>query len=187
MLSVPHVLGVDSSLTNTGVYQVEIVTNALGKPMGWSASGWCIPTKPGADTGPTGTSKRIKAIVDALEPTIIEADLVVLEGQSSMLKGSSAQTLPWVWGRIVDCVAEHGVRLIVVPPTLRMKYATGKGNAQKDMVLAATLRRWPMLNVSNNDEADALNLAAIGCRDLGFPIDDVPKTHWEPVMKKVSG
>lgn len=51
--------------------------------------------------------------------------------------------------------------------------------------MAATIRRWPQVNVTGNDEADALILAAIGCRQSGVPIDDIPKGHYEPVFKNL--
>jgi len=146
---------------------------------------WTIESKPTLDKTPEGMSNRIAEIINAMEPHIAAADLVALEGQSSFLKGSSAQVLPWLWGRIVDTTTAHATELVIVPPSLRMKYATGKGNAQKDAVLAAAIRRFPDVDISGNDTADAVILAAIGCRHLGLPIDDMPKAQWEPVMAKV--
>jgi crossover junction endodeoxyribonuclease RuvC len=185
--AMPRVLGIDSSLTNSGMCRIAIPEDWGGTPVGsWSADTWCIPSKPGLDKSPAAYSDRISGIIAAMEPHIGAADLVVLEGQSSALKGSSAQTLPWLWGRIVDCTVAHAVELVVVPPAMRIKYATGKGNSQKDLVLAAAIRRFPNLDITGNDVADAVLLAAIGCRYLELPIDDMPKTHWEKVMNKVN-
>jgi hypothetical protein len=59
-----------------------------------------------------------------------------------------------------------------------MKYATGKGMIAKDAVLAAVVRRYVGIDVTCNDEADALILAAMGARHLGQPIEDsLPLTH----------
>ncbi|GMA22268.1 hypothetical protein GCM10025864_44320 [Luteimicrobium album] len=44
-------------------------------------------------------------------------------------------------------------------------------------MLAAVIRRHPTVDITGNDEADALILAAMGARHLGHPIDDVPATH----------
>ena len=71
-----------------------------------------------------------------------------------------------------------GVTVLPVAPTVRAKYATGKGNASKDAVLAAAVRRYPDIDITGNDIADAVILMAIGCRLLGKPIDDpMPATH----------
>ncbi|NUS59160.1 MAG: hypothetical protein HOV66_30530, partial [Streptomycetaceae bacterium] len=71
------------------------------------------------------------------------------------------------WGHEVVEVTTGGVK----------KYATGKGNAGKDEVLAAVVRRYPDVEVSNNNEADALVLRAMGCDHLGQPLAVVPQTH----------
>jgi crossover junction endodeoxyribonuclease RuvC len=184
------ILGIDSSLTNSGMCRVSIDQLAVGGPDSpantWTTDTWCIPSKPGVDRGATGMSNRIAEIIAAMEPHIAAADLVVLEGVSFASTSSSGHALHWLWGRIVDCTQEHAVELLVMPPSLRSHYATGKGNSAKDIVLAATIRRWPTVEFEGNDEADALLLAAIGCRYLGTPIDDVPRAHWEKVMKKAN-
>lgn len=183
----PRILGIDSSLTSTGVCRVYVETVALGTIPPWSAQTWRVTSTPSVDRSPGGMSLRISRIIEALEPCIAAADLIMLEGQSSRLKGSSAQTLPWLWGRIVDTVVAHRVHLKIVAPSQRIKYATGKGNSQKDAVLAAAIKRWPTVDIDGNDTADALVLAAVGCRYLGMPIDNLPQSHWEPVMKKGLG
>src|SRR5690606_38220704 len=67
----------------------------------------------------------------------------------------------------------------VVAPTPLKKYVTGRGNASKDEVLAAAIRRWPDAAINGNDEADAYALRAMGLDHLGHPVADVPKTHRE--------
>lgn len=56
-------------------------------------------------------------------------------------------------------------------------YATGRGNGlEKDQVLLATARRHPEVDIQNNDQADALNLALIGARLIGKPVDgEIPE------------
>jgi Holliday junction resolvasome RuvABC endonuclease subunit len=67
-----------------------------------------------------------------------------------------------------------------------MQYATGKGNAQKDHVLAAAIRLWPDVAITGNDTADALILAAIGCRTLNLSIDAVPLSHYGKFIERVA-
>jgi crossover junction endodeoxyribonuclease RuvC len=66
-----------------------------------------------------------------------------------------------------DLVAE-------VPPATLKKYICSRGNAPKDQVLAAASKRYPHIDITGNDVADAVVLAAIGARHLGFPIEESP-------------
>lgn len=176
-----RVIGIDSSLTSSGLCVVR--DPDLLPPI---IECWCVESKPSLDRTPIGMSKRLSRILGDIEPEIAGADVVGLEGLSYASKGTAAQVLPWLWGRIVDLCVVHEVPLVVVPPASRMKYVTGKGNAAKDAVLAAAIRRWPNVDIQGNDTADALIVAAIVCRQRGFPIDDLPRTYWEPVMKKIA-
>lgn len=83
-----------------------------------------------------------------------------------------------LWWFIYRAAAVRGIPVIAPTTNQRMQYATGKGNAQKDIVLAAALRRWAAVDLQGNDEADALILAAIGARLMGLPIDSVPTSHY---------
>src|SRR5690606_1478975 len=71
----------------------------------------------------------------------------------------------------------------IVSPTSLKKYVTGRGNASKDEVLAAAIRRWPDAAINGNDEADAYALRAMGLDHLGHPVADVPKTHRDALAK----
>ena len=83
-----------------------------------------------------------------------------------------------VWWLVTDAIAAscYGFPTIV-PPTVRAKYATGNGNAGKDEVLAAVIRRWPHAPVENNDQADAFVIAAIAAHLDGHPLSDMPDSH----------
>lgn len=69
--------------------------------------------------------------------------------------------------------------LVIVPPSTRMKYATGKGNAKKDIVLGYCLKKWGIdfLDEAGADDlADAYVIGRVAHHfDLakrGFPLDD---------------
>jgi Holliday junction resolvasome RuvABC endonuclease subunit len=66
----------------------------------------------------------------------------------------------------------YGQEAVVVAPTQRAKYASGKGNASKDTVLLAVAARYPSVGVTDNNQADALVLAAMGARHLGHPVEE---------------
>lgn len=65
-----------------------------------------------------------------------------------------------VYGGIVaqlTAVAEElSIPYRAIPVGTIKKLATGKGNASKDMMLAAARQRWPSAELKRDDEADAL-------------------------------
>ena len=86
--------------------------------------------------------------------------IVAIEGaQFATSKDTSAHRRAGLWWRTVDLITDAGFVVVEVPPSTLKKWATGKGNASKDMVLASAVRRWPQ--VTQNDEADAAWLADI--------------------------
>ena len=59
-------------------------------------------------------------------------------------------------GEILKFSEEYGVPATAFPVGTIKKKATGKGNANKEKMLAAAQERWPQLNVDSFDQADAL-------------------------------
>lgn len=191
VVGVPYVCGLDLSLTSSGVAVVHVAPNhpAVTSPCIFDAKVGTVTTKPGDDKSYKAMSERIATIVDRLRPAIERADLVVMEGPSLASVHGQSHTRAWLWGKVYDACVMHesmtGAKTLVVAPAQRMRYATG-GSAAKDVVMAAAIKRWPTVDITSNDTADAMVLAAIGCRYLGFPIDAAPKTHWESVMAKLN-
>lgn len=177
-----HVLGIDPSLTSTGLCGVDVTPEGAQH-----VSCRTVTSKPPPEKTYRAASDRIDGIVTHIRVAARGAHLVVIEGPSFASKFGQTHTRDWLWGRIYDmCARELDKPVLVVSPTQRMKYATGRGNAQKDAVLAAAIKRWPDVDITGNDTADALILAAIGCRSLSLPIDEVPQSYWEPVMAKLA-
>lgn len=183
----PRFLGIDSSLTSSGMCRIiaDVANPFEGAVTPPAIDVWRIESRATADKSAAAMSGRITEIINAMEPEIRAADVVGLEGLSGFIKGSAAQVLPWLWGRIVDTCIAAATPLVIVPPSLRCKYITGKGNAAKDSVLAAAIRKWPQVEITGNDEADALVIAAIISRGKGVPIDDIPDGQSAPVLAKV--
>lgn len=103
-----------------------------------------------------------------------------IEGPSIGSKNAAAaHDRSGLWWLLVDAITGSGYfgTPIVVPPTVRAKYATGKGNAGKDEVIASVIRRNPHAPIDNNDQADAYVIAHIAARLAGDPQDDLPATH----------
>lgn len=98
---------------------------------------------------------------------------VAIEGaQFSTSKDTSAHRRAGLWWRTVDLIDAAGVPVVEVPVSIVKKWGTGKGNAGKDMMLAAAVRRWD--HVSQNDEADAAHIADLLAYLVGGEV--VPRT-----------
>jgi hypothetical protein len=69
-----------------------------------------------------------------------------------------------------------GVAFADVPPASLKKFACGKGNAKKEEMLAAAIRRLGYEG-SSFDEVDALWLRAMGCEALATPLVKMPAAH----------
>ena len=76
------------------------------------------------------------------------------------------------------------LEVIEVPPSTLKKFATGKGNAGKDLVVSAVTHRAGRVFASN-DIVDATVLHAIGHQILGqrHCLGDLPQTHLSALDK----
>lgn len=145
------VIGLDLSLTGTGV---------------------CVLSNDGHDlttikSKPTGKShkeelERIRGIVDEVAEAIDGvADLVAIEGLAFMARNTSALVqLSGLNYLIRNRLYDLGVGFVIIPPTMLKKFATGKGNAQKDHVMLEVYKKYG-LTILDNNQADAFILAQI--------------------------
>jgi crossover junction endodeoxyribonuclease RuvC len=177
----PLVIGIDPSLTGTGVASSE----------GWVTT---ITSKGKADATLDQRHARLHNlrlnIALAINPSGRRPpDLVVIEAPAYDSRTGHQHDRSGLWWMLVDWLSNEkhadgwGYTVVEVTTGSIKKYATGKGNASKDEVLAAVVRRYPDVEVSNNNEADALVLTAMGARHLGHPTDDLPKAHLEAMDK----
>lgn len=104
----------------------------------------------------------------------ITASHVVIEGFSfgSPMQAHNVGGLGWI---VRVGLFEAGIPYTVVPPSSLKKFATGKGNAKKDEILAAAVRAGA--HVTGNDEADAWWLRQMGLMALAGEAD-VPRTEY---------
>lgn len=155
-----RVVGVDLSLTTTGVATTS----------GGSATVSTLTSKPLGDSW-AAREARLGLLAETVADAVGAPELVVLEGPSYGSRGGHQHDRAGLWWLVYSALA--GISpLAVVPPSTRARYATGRGNAAKDAVLAAVVRRYADVEVTNNDEADALVMAAMGVRWLGAPLED---------------
>lgn len=162
-----RVLGIDPSLTGTGLALINTDDRLV-------AETWTIVTKGHHSDTLLQRLDRLDTIVDFV--AAVDADLAVIEQSAYSRTAGHQHDRSGLWWLIIARLQPR-IPVVEVPPTTRARYATGKGNASKDTVLLEVARRYPHARPANNNEADALVLAAMGARHLGHPIDDLPKTH----------
>lgn len=167
-----RVVGLDLSLTGTGYADLNtsgptVILERLGSPP--AGDGW------------EDRYGRIRGLADRVAEHIGHPNLVVIEAPAYGSRTGHVHDRAGLWWQVYR-KARDLAAVAVVAPAVRAKYATGKGNAGKDEVLAATVRRYPWAMVENNDHADALVLAAMGARSLGAAVEaSVPKSAVEAV------
>lgn len=159
--TIPRVIGLDLSLTCTGV----------------AGEGWTDTIRPKA--GLRG-HPRLAFIVDQVALHIRNADLVVIEGPS--FGGGVAHRHEDLAGLRV--MARHacwrrGIPYALVPPSCRALYATGKGSGSKGAVRDEVRARYGVEcdGPGRYDQADAYVLLAMGLHHKGWPLAVVPDTH----------
>lgn len=172
-------LGIDPSLTATGWAIATAHSTSL--PGRWTPHTiWrcgTIKTKPTRTH--MATLRRFHDINAALTAEIGRepVDLAVIEGPAFSKNNGMAHERAGLWWSLYRALAVAGIPTLVIKPNLRIKYATGRGNAGKDEVMLAASKRYPAATITNNNEADAVVLAAMGARWLDRPIDEMPALH----------
>lgn len=117
--------------------------------------------------------KRIEAVTRG-------ADLVVIEGYAHGAK-YNAHKMGELGGILRLMLWCHKRPYVDVPPSVRMKLATGKGQATKDKVLSAAILRLGCTCEGNN-EADARWLLEAALQHYELPGRAVlPAKHLEPM------
>lgn len=114
-----------------------------------------------------------------------DADHVLLEGYAfGSARGTSQMHSQGELGGVVRYALWRSLptRYIDVPPATLKLFATGKGNARKEDVLAAAIRRLGYEG-SNHNEADARWLLEIGFHLLDRPTAQLPATHLKALEK----
>lgn len=167
MLWQPRVLGLDLSLTGTGICRlggdgVELLrTVRCAKLTRHERLAWIL--------GAIQTAQRDQHL-----------DLVVVEGPSYGSQGGQQghHERAGLWWLVTQGLHARGRSYAVVAPKARAKYATGNGNDGKKAVLDAVRERYGHLTpVHNDNEADALVLAHMGIDKLGGRLVDVPQLN----------
>lgn len=161
-----YVLGIDPSLTATGVARItqdgKVATAHFGRK---GRRGETLSER---------ASRIAQITVDvalwARWTTFSTPELLVIEGMSYGSRGGSVQDRAHLWWLLVEmAVAPHDeVPVVEVAPAQRARWAASSGRADKAAVAAAMVRLWPGYEPCCENCFDALALASIAAHKLGW-------------------
>ncbi|WP_449282220.1 hypothetical protein [Leucobacter sp.] len=155
------------SLTSTGM--ARIVTGDFGP----SSIALCtVKSQPGGSSV-EGRLDRLAAIVSDVEDFVLPGSLVVIESPAYSRQAGARHERSGLWWMVARAAKAKGCRVVECSPTARQRYAVGRAGSSvsKADVMGAMRAGFPQATVANHDEADALVLAALGARLVGFPVD----------------
>lgn len=144
----PTILGMDQSLTSSGLVAVQAST---------SISSTVIKT---------GTRRgivRLLFIEDILTKTLlaVKPALFVLEGYAFNPRAGQSFSLGELGGIVKRTAYKAGVPYISVSPGTLKKYVTGSGAAKKNVMLLGAFKKFGV-SFASDDECDAYCLARVG-------------------------
>lgn len=164
-MTAPRVLGVDLSLTGTGI--------AL--PDGFTFTIDCESLKGLA---------RLEYIRTSIMEYFVPRQLVVLEGFSYGSKGQSVYEIGGLGYIIRLALWDANIPFVEVPPSSLKLYATGKGLAKKTAMAVAALKRTGQ-EFDDDNQCDAAWLRWMALDHYGYPEFEVPATHRKALEKIV--
>jgi len=175
---VPYVVGIDLSLTGTGLAEYDMDGGRFSVET-FGTKGKRTDTYAMRGDRLMGMASHI---YDWGTAGPQDPSLVVIEGPSLGNRQGSQFDRSGLWWLVVSQFQTADIPVLVVPPKTRAKYATGNGNSGKDVVVAHVIEQYgdfmDNCRIRNDNEADALVLAAIGARYLGQPQeDDLPEAN----------
>lgn len=147
-------MGIDPSTAGTGI--VVLGDTPQQRPV-------CLHAEEIVDKNLNGVRKQ-RALVTRIMTTIAvwNPDKIVIEGYSLNLQNkSSIVPLVELGGILRFMLVLDGLTWYEVKATQVKQFATGKGNAQKNLIMMHVLKNWGYESATDN-VADAYVLAAIG-------------------------
>lgn len=105
--------------------------------------------------------------------------IIMLEGYSFAQRNSQAHSIGELGGVMKLSWYENDWKVVLVPPTVRAKFATGRGNASKSEVVSAVSARTGMTfdGKGADDKCDAWILQQMGMVATGQSKVKWPKNH----------
>jgi Holliday junction resolvasome RuvABC endonuclease subunit len=167
-VSAPQVLGLDLSLTSTGVATPDGETHRV--------------TTNAADPLEVRLAHIVEAVSAAFWAGDVRPDLVVIEDLPKNAR-AAGMTGP-VHGAVRLWLHNAQAVTVMVTAASVKKYATGSGNAPKtDLALAALKRAGLEFDRNRDDECDAWWLRALALDAYGHPVVAMPASQREALEK----
>lgn len=165
----PRVLGLDLSLTGTGI----------ASSLGWCrAVGYTDNKNPITKLPHALRLNAMRGVRNGVISQIGRPELAVIELPAPSRSGGGAHERAWLWWEIYEYLVANDIPVGLVGTGQLKMYATGSGNADKTKVVDQVARRWPAWETLGNDNcADAVALMAAGLHWLGEPLADMPQRN----------
>lgn len=171
------IVGLDFSLTATGVCAItdaeaECITVGSRREQTW----WEFPN-------------RVEQIAVDIHEWLGEerqGSAIVIESPAFGAKSSALDRMFGGWWLFARALGRLGYDPpLLVSPSQVKKFATSKGNASKRDVERAVWRRYPDVELRDDNQADALVLAAIGSAAYGEPFNGALTKYQQEVVEAV--
>lgn len=96
-------------------------------------------------------------------------DVIVFEEVRRHMGVDAAHIYGGIVAVLTSWCEEHKAPYLAIPvPTIK-KHATGKGNANKDLMIAAAKARWPDIHLVDDNQADAMWIATVAAEECSLP------------------
>lgn len=162
---------------------------ALALDLSLTSTGWARNTELLWEVGTikprTKGTPRLQEVLDRVNELARGIDLVVIEGYAFLAKPqqSHAHSLGELGGVIRLYLFQKKIPYVEISPSTVKKLASGKGNADKGMVLVETVKRLKF-DGSDHNEADALWLLQAALIHYGHPAAaTLPQIHLDALKK----
>lgn len=167
------IIGIDPSLTGTGIASHDSLVTITSKPQGTALEARWL---------------RLASLTDRIDQVATGADLVVIEAPSlGQARQGGTLDRNGLWWMLIDRLLTRAIAPTVVevsPATLK-KFATGKGNATKPDMRMALFQRAD-IDCRDDNQVDAWWLRQLGLHLIAGPDRvDLPKTHLAALDKVV--
>lgn len=175
-------IGIDPSLTSTGVVVLRDEEVLMCETLPNQPSLYLV--------------ERVAKILHRVEQVVKlnykrypkESIVIALEGFSYGSKGRSVFDIGYLGWRIrellINMESSFKIKWLLVPPSNLKKYASGKGNCKKEIVIMNVFKRWNQ-EFEDNNQADAYVLARVA-KSYFYPEEDLLEFQKES-MEGVKG
>jgi len=149
------VIGLDMSLTGTGICMIDQARKKKGKKeVGFTT----IKSQKHADVNVC--SRMLQIMEDTFFHFPEKVDLVAIESTFLMAKRPASAVISVLGMLMREELVRRKIKYVDVAPSQLKKFITGSGKAEKEKIMMCVLESWG-LKTADNNQADAIVLAKI--------------------------